>query len=106
MLIEELGARIPRIDIDSLEDNVFHAKIHLEAAGGGRRLVDSRPSDALAIALRVSADIFVEEQVLRKATTVDVKQPESEGEGESQGQDPWREFLENLDPDAFGKYKM
>jgi bifunctional DNase/RNase len=103
MLLEELGARIPRIDIDALEDNVFHAKIHLEAPGGGRRLVDSRPSDALAIALRVSADIYVEEKVLRKASTVDVKQSTEEGET---GQDSWREFLENLDPDAFGKYKM
>jgi bifunctional DNase/RNase len=104
MLLEELGARVPRIDIDALEDNVFHAKIHLEAPGRAMRLVDSRPSDAIAIALRLSADIFVDEHVLRRASTVDVKQPETEEEGAAQ--DAWKEFLENLDPEAFGKYKM
>jgi len=103
MLLEELGARVSRIDIDSLEDNVFHAKLHLEIPGGGKRLVDSRPSDALALALRVDAAIYAEEKVLRRASAVQVKDPES---GEETGQDPWREFLENLDPDAFGKYKM
>jgi len=103
MLLEELGARVSRIDIDSLEDNVFHAKLHLEIPGGGKRLVDSRPSDALALALRVDAAIYAEEKVLRRASAVQVKDPES---GEEAGQDPWREFLENLDPDAFGKYKM
>jgi len=104
MLIEELGARVPRIDVDNLEDNVFRAKIHLEMPGGGKRLVDSRPSDALALALRTGADVYAEESVLRRASNVQVKEPEGKEKGESD--DPWKEFLENLDPDAFGKYKM
>jgi len=103
MILEELGARVSRIDIDSLEDNVFHAKLHLEVPGGGKRLVDSRPSDALALALRVGAEIYAEEKVLRRASTVQVKDSENQ---EESGGDPWQEFLENLDPDAFGKYKM
>jgi len=103
MLLEELGARVPRIDIDSLEENVFHAKLHLEIPGGGKRLVDSRPSDAVALALRVGAEIYAEEKVLRQASTVQVKDPENK---EESGEDPWQEFLENLDPNAFGKYKM
>jgi bifunctional DNase/RNase len=106
MLLEELGARVPRIDVDKLEDNVFRAKIHLEMPGGGKRLVDSRPSDALALALRTGADIFAEETVLRKATTVEVKQAEGKTPDGEEGEDAWKEFLENLDPDSFGKYKM
>ncbi len=105
MLLEEVGARVPRIDVDKLEDNVFRAKIHLEMPSGGKRLVDSRPSDALALALRTGADIYAEETVLRKASAVELK-PSGEAEGEVGGEDPWKEFLENLDPDEFGKYKM
>lgn len=104
MLLEELGARVPRIDVDSLEDNVFHAKIHLEIPGGGKRLIDSRPSDALALALRVGAEIFAEEKVLRRASSVEVK--EADGEARGGDEDPWKEFLENLDPSQFSKYKM
>lgn len=102
-LLEELGARVPRIDIDSLEENVFHAKIHLVLPGGAERLVDSRPSDALALALRVGAEIYAEEAVLRKAAKKAAGQGESAGEG---GEESWKDFLENLDPEAFGKYKM
>lgn len=104
MLLEEVGARVSRIDIDNLQDNVFHAKIHLEMPGGGKRLVDSRPSDALALALRVGSEIYAEEAVLRRASSVEVKDPGSKGE--EGDDDPWKEFLEGLDPEAFGKYKM
>ncbi len=106
MLLEELGAKVPRIDVDSLEDNVFRAKIHVEMPGGGKRLVDSRPSDALALALRTQANIFAEESVLRRASTIQVKESDTQGEGQAEGEDAWKEFLENLDQDAFGKYKM
>ncbi|MBE0616502.1 MAG: bifunctional nuclease family protein [Proteobacteria bacterium] len=104
VLLEELGATVPRIDVDSLEDNVFHAKIHLELPGGGKRLIDCRPSDALALALRTGAKVFAEEKVLRRASSVQVKAVKGE-EGE-EGEDAWKEFLEKLDPDDFGKYKM
>jgi len=107
MLLEELGASVPRIDVDSLEDNVFRAKIHLELPGGGTRLIDSRPSDALALALRTGAKVFAEEKVLRSASNVQVKDAGgAQGEGGAGGEDAWKDFLENLDPDAFGKYKM
>lgn len=101
MLLEEVGARVPRIDVDALEESVFHAKIHLELPGGARRLIDSRPSDAIALALRVGAQVFAEESVLAKGGTVAVK----EG-AEAPQEDAWKDFLENLETDAFGKYKM
>lgn len=107
ILLEELGAAVPRIDVDSLEDNVFRAKIHLDLPGGGTRLIDSRPSDALALGLRTGAKIFAEEKVLRRASAVQVKDSKgTEGEGAEEGEDAWKEFLEKLDADAFGKYKM
>lgn len=101
MVVEELGGRVPRVDIDALEDDVFHAKIHLEVPGGAQRLVDCRPSDAVALALRMGAEIFAEEQVLRRATSVGVG-----GTTEAQQSAVWKEFLEDLDPEASGKYKM
>jgi bifunctional DNase/RNase len=104
VLLDELGARVPRVDIDALEENVFHAKLHLELADGTKRLVDSRPSDALAIALRGGAEIWAEERVLRRAAPVDVTS--AADEDEETGEESWEDFLENLDPEAFGKYKM
>jgi uncharacterized protein len=101
MLLEELGGRVPRVDIDNLEDDVFHAKIHLEVPGGAKRLVDCRPSDAVALALRVGAAIFAEERVLRRATSVAVG-----GTVEAQQSAAWKEFLDDLDPEASGKCKM
>ncbi len=105
VLVEELGGRVTRVDVDSLEDNVFRAKIHLAMPGGAQRLIDSRPSDALALALRTGAEIYAEEGVLEKASTVAVREA-PEPPGEDAGEDAWKEFLEGLDPDAFGKYKM
>ncbi len=103
MLLEEAGARVPRVDVDSLEDGVYRAKIHLELKGGNRRLVDSRPSDALAVALRMGAEIYAEEKVLRQASAVTVDRP---GDSDHPRDDEAEEFLASLDPEAFGKYKM
>ncbi len=62
-VLEALGARLTRVDITELRDNTFYALLSLEA--GGRSLqVDSRPSDAIALALRVKAPIFAEEGLL------------------------------------------
>lgn len=104
VLLEELGAGVARVDVDTLQDNVFHAKIHLRLADGEERLVDSRPSDAMALALRFGAEIYAEESVLLSSATVVVREPGAPEEED--GDESWREFLENLDPDAFGKYKM
>lgn len=103
-LLEDLGADVCRVDVDSLQDNVFHAKIHLRLPDGTVHLVDSRPSDAMALALRFKAEIFAEESVLRSSAKVVVRDPEA-ADGDDK-EEAWKEFLENLDQDAFGKYKM
>ena len=104
MLLEQLGGTISRVDVDSLEDNVFHAKVHLQMPGGEVRLVDSRPSDAMALALRFGAEIYAEEAVLASSARVTVEEGESPDHAD--GEENWKDSLENLDPDAFGKYNM
>ena len=101
-VVEELGGEVIRLDVDALDDGVFHAKIHLQLPDSEVRLVDCRPSDGLAVAVRTGAPIFADEAVLREAgmahiVTADVDEMDEES---------WKEYLENLDPEAFGKYKM
>ena len=62
--IEQLGATLERIVIDNLEKGTFFAKLVLKTNNGHEVRVDARPSDAIALALRTEAPIFVEEKVL------------------------------------------
>ena len=66
--IEGLGAQVEKILIDSLIENTFHAKLVLKTGEGRTREIDSRPSDAIALAVRAHAPIFVAEEVLKKAS--------------------------------------
>ena len=63
-LLEEAGARIEQVAIIDLQDGIYYAEIHLVDEDGGARVVDSRPSDAIALALRTNAPIFADESVL------------------------------------------
>lgn len=69
-IIEQLGATVERIIINNLEQGTFFAKLILRTVGGEEVQVDARPSDAIALALRVNATIFVEEKVLSLAATL------------------------------------
>ena len=66
--IDGLGAKVEKIVIDSLVENTFHAKLVLKAEDGKIKEIDSRPSDAIALAVRAHAPIFVDEEVLKKAS--------------------------------------
>jgi bifunctional DNase/RNase len=97
-VIEGLEARVDQVVITDLKDNTFFALIHLER-GGQRYVIDARPSDAMALALRTAAPIFVERQVLDKS--------EGSGEpGESDHAERLRRWLETVDPEELGKYEM
>jgi hypothetical protein len=63
--IENLNARVERIVIDKLLDNTFHAKLVLKT-NGTTTLIDARPSDSIALAVRTKSPIFVEEEVLNQ----------------------------------------
>lgn len=92
-LLETLSARVQKIVITELKESTFFALIHLDVQGQ-KIEVDSRPSDAIAIALRAEAPIFVNEEVISKAKKIDLKEA-----GESERLKKW---LENLDPDDLG----
>lgn len=97
-LLAELDARVDRIVINDLRDNTFFARIHL-TRGDSTLSVDSRPSDAIALALRSQAAIFVEEEVLEKSRSL-------RAEGAEQDPDRLRKWLEEASPEELGKYRM
>jgi bifunctional DNase/RNase len=97
-VIQDLRGRIEKIVVSDLKENTFYALIYL-TVGGDVMAVDARPSDAIALALRARAPIFVEEKVIDHAKTADLV-PEK---GETERLQKW---LESLDPDDLGKYKM
>ncbi len=67
--IENLEASVERVIIDKLEENTFHAKLVLKTASGKSAVVDARPSDSIALAVRAHASIFVEDSVVKQAET-------------------------------------
>jgi bifunctional DNase/RNase len=97
-VIEGLEAKIERVVITDLRENTFFASIHL-ARNGKALEIDARPSDAMALALRAGAPIFVEPEVLRKSST-------SQESGDSEATDRLRKWLETVDPEELGKYEM
>ena len=66
-VIESLGAQVNHILVSDLSDDTFYAKIVLQQDGGDRREIDSRPSDAIALAVRTGAPIYAEDEVIDKA---------------------------------------
>jgi bifunctional DNase/RNase len=97
-VIHDLKADIQKIVVSDLKENTFYALIYLKV-NGEALAVDARPSDAIALALRSRAPIFVEDKVIDHAKSADMA-PEKE---DSERLQKW---LENLDPDELGKYKM
>ena len=100
-ILEAIDARVLKVVVTDLKDNTFFAVLHLQV-GETEYTVDSRPSDAIALALRVAAPIYVDEDVVRKAKSIEVTK-----EGETvKADDPerLREWLENIKPEDFGKF--
>ena len=97
-VIQDLRAAVQKVVVSDLKDNTFYAVIHL-IVGGEPVVIDARPSDAIALALRVRAPIFAEDTVIDNAKSLDVT-PDT---GDSERLQKW---LEALDPEELGKYKM
>src|SRR3972149_7025574 len=97
-ILDGLGANVQQVVVNELKDNTFFAVIEI-SVNGNLVNIDSRPSDAIALALRVNAPIFVTEKVVTKAKSIEVSEEKEEPAR-------WREWLENLKPEDFGKYKM
>jgi len=92
-LAQALGAEVTQAVVDELRENTFHATVYLRSDGGECRL-DARPSDAIALALRAGAPIFVTQDVLARARVVEV----DEGLGEPS---QWRAWLDRIQPGDF-----
>ena len=97
-VIHDLKAEVQKIVVCDLQENTFYALIYLEM-NGGTVAIDARPSDAIALALRTRAPIFVEDSVIDNAKTVDFTSEKADS-------DRLHKWLESLDPDDLGKYKM
>jgi len=103
-MIEGLKSKVKRIIVNDLRNNTFFAIIELEKSGANVS-IDSRPSDAIALALRVKVPIMVSDEVIKKAKTIDMTQA-GEGEEIIEDKQKLREWLDKLKPEDFGKYEM
>ena len=97
-VIHDLKAEVQKIVVCDLQENTFYALIYL-GLNGDTVAIDARPSDAIALALRTRAPIFVEDAVIDHAKTVDFTADKNDA-------DRLHKWLESLDPDDLGKYKM
>ena len=98
-LIQNLKAEVNHILVSELKDNTFYAIISL-VYGDITLTIDSRPSDAIALALRTKSPIFVEEKVIEDAKSLDLPDPEKTKTSDDK---QWKNWLENIKPDDFGK---
>ncbi len=107
-VITSLGASVDYIVVSGLKDDTFYAKLAL-SIDGVRLDIDSRPSDALALAVRVGAPIYAEEWVLEKAGIIleeETTKPVSQGkvdEQELKGLSAYKDFINTLDLEDFRK---
>jgi len=100
-ILETVNVHLEKVEVHDLSDNTFYSRILLNSQGEDL-LIDARPSDAIAMALRAQAPIYVAKKVIDKSRKIDLAE---EGDDTTRKQ-KWTEILENLSPDDFGKYKM
>ncbi|MFO8090828.1 MAG: bifunctional nuclease family protein [Desulfatiglandaceae bacterium] len=101
-VLDLIELKVVKVEVCDLKNNTYYAQIHF-LYNGKELSVDARPSDALALSLRVKAPIFVAEEVINNSSQIDLK---AEAEDKSEKGKKWQEILENLNPEDFGKYKM
>ena len=101
-IMELVDVKVSKIEIYDLKDSTYYASIYTDH--DGREIpVDARPSDALAISLRVDAPIYVTDKVIERSKKFGLKAKSSNARDQEK---KWQDILENLGPEAFGKYKM
>jgi len=103
-LIDELGAVVEWIEVTELKDNTYYALIYLRV--NDRQLtLDSRPSDAISLALRTKSPIYVAKKVLEASSVLQQMEEGKEQNLSNVSRDKWAEILEKMSPEDF-KYKM
>jgi hypothetical protein len=101
-ILETVQAQVTKVVVTDLKENTFYAVLHLQI-GETEYTVDSRPSDAIALALRVAAPIYVDEEVVRKAKTLEVATKEAEPV-KTDDPDRVKEWLGSIKPEDFEKF--
>ena len=110
-VIDGLGAKLTRVQITHVANSTFFAELHLDV-GGAKRVIDARPSDSIAVALRMDAPIYAAEDLLsdpdgeaEAGEPVDTSERKS-GEGTRLTADDLKAYLEKLRPEDFGDFKL
>ena len=100
--VDNLEMVVSKVEVCDLKDNTFYARIYFVSKDKSFDM-DARPSDAIAIALRFGAPIYVDDKIFDKSQMVD---GDYEVLNKSEDGKKWAEYLENLNPEDFGKYKV
>ena len=98
IILMHLSAEVEKIVVTELKENTFFALIHLQL-DGEKVTIDSRPSDAIALALRTDSPIYVTEEVINNSRNITLDKEKLDPEDV-------KKWLENLNPEDLGKYKM
>ncbi|HEX9143644.1 MAG TPA: bifunctional nuclease family protein [Candidatus Binatia bacterium] len=106
-VLAEVGCSVESIEITELKENTYYAMVHLKLSGRDL-LIDSRPSDAIALALRTKSPIYVAKAVLEASSVLQQNEEGKEAAVENVSnvsKEKWAEILEKMAPEDF-KYKM
>ncbi len=95
--IDKLGGKVLRIVISDVKEGTFFSNIEISTSDNKKIVIDARPSDSIALGLRVEAPIFVSEHVMMQAKLVNAEKDAEETQ-------KFKEFIENLKPEDFTKY--
>jgi bifunctional DNase/RNase len=99
-ILDTFQVSLDRVVINDLKGNTFYANLHLNV-GGKELVVDSRPSDAIALAVRANAPIFVSESVVKSTEQLGISATHLSDE-----EDELTDIIDKMKPEDFGKYKM
>ena len=97
-ILESMDVKVNKIEVCDLKENTYYALIHM-THNGKKMTIDARPSDALALSLRIKVPIFVSEGVINRSPHIELG---SKADDKSEHGKDWQEILENLDPEDFG----
>lgn len=97
-ILLQLDGYVEKVVVTALRENTFYASIHFYL-NGETLTIDSRPSDAIALALRTDAPIYVTEEVIKQSRNITLEKEKLDPEDVT-------EWLENLNPEDLGKYEM
>jgi bifunctional DNase/RNase len=101
-MMDMVNIEVSKVEVCDLKDNTYYALIHFKF-DGKEMAIDARPSDAIALSLRLKTPIFVAKEVISKSSQINLKaQPQDKSEKGKK----WQEILESLKQEDFGKYKM